>query len=114
MLDRAHLRRYTLDDRALEREILGLFAAQAEVTLDQLRKADNRQDWCFAAHSLKGSARAVGAWRLAGLAEACEADGAAGSGPPAACQSLVADVAQAVGEVNEAIARQFDQLKRGT
>ena len=72
-VDMAHLARYTLGDRALEREVLELFCTQSVSYLDQLRSATSHKDWFQAAHALKGSARAVGAWRLARAAEYVEA-----------------------------------------
>lgn len=71
-IDRAHLARYTLGDATLEREILGLFVAQLPLTLESLRFAPNEREWHTAAHTLKGSARAVGAWTVASLAEEAE------------------------------------------
>lgn len=71
-VDLAHLRRYTLGDRDLEVEILGLFAEQLPVTIGALNKAASMKEWGIAAHTLKGSARAVGAWSLATLAETAE------------------------------------------
>ena len=68
-----HLSRYTLGDRALEREVLELFSAQALVYLQRLRDAASGQDWQHAAHSLKGSAKAIGAWRVAIACERAEA-----------------------------------------
>src|SRR4051812_35026424 len=59
-VDFAHLKRYTLGDRALELEVLHLFAAQAPLTLEVLRRAHTTRAWRDAAHTLKGSARAVG------------------------------------------------------
>ncbi|BAQ17119.1 Hpt domain-containing protein [Methyloceanibacter caenitepidi] len=72
-VDMAHLARYTLGDAALEREVLELFCTQSVTYLEQLRAATSHKDWCHAAHSLKGSARAVGAWRMARAAEYIEA-----------------------------------------
>lgn len=71
-VDLVHLSRYTLGDRALEREVLELFSAQASVYLERLRTARSDQEWNAAAHSLKGSARAVGAWRVASSCERAE------------------------------------------
>ncbi len=71
-LDLAQLGHYTQGNRALEREILELFLAQALTSLERLKHAATTADWIFAAHKLKGSGRAVGAWRLAHLAEAAE------------------------------------------
>lgn len=72
-VDLEHLARYTLGERALEKEILELFCTQSVLYLDQLRAAMSDRDWRDAAHSLKGSARAIGAWRAAQAAERAEA-----------------------------------------
>jgi HPt (histidine-containing phosphotransfer) domain-containing protein len=71
-VDLAHLGRYTLGDRGLELEILGLFVDQLPITIAALREAETEKDWGMAAHTLKGSARAVGAWALATIAEDAE------------------------------------------
>jgi HPt (histidine-containing phosphotransfer) domain-containing protein len=71
-VDLAHLRRYTLGDHALEVEILGLFADQLPICIGALKNAPSAKEWGVAAHTLKGSARAVGAWSLATLAERAE------------------------------------------
>jgi HPt (histidine-containing phosphotransfer) domain-containing protein len=71
-LDLAHLARYTLGDQALEAEVLSLFLDQLPVTFSGLRSARTAREWHLATHTLKGSATAVGAWRLAELAELAE------------------------------------------
>ncbi len=71
-VDLAHLRRFTMGDEALELEILGLFSGQLPITIAALKEADTEKDWGIAAHTLKGSARAVGAWSLATIAENAE------------------------------------------
>jgi HPt (histidine-containing phosphotransfer) domain-containing protein len=71
-LDLAHLSRQTLGDRALEREVLRLFATQSAALLAVLAKAAGSDDRRAAAHTLKGSARAIGAWRVAHAAERVE------------------------------------------
>jgi HPt (histidine-containing phosphotransfer) domain-containing protein len=68
----AHLRRYTLGNRDLELEVLHLFVGQAPQTFGQLAAAQDAVRWKIAAHTLKGSARAVGAERIAALAQAAE------------------------------------------
>jgi HPt (histidine-containing phosphotransfer) domain-containing protein len=68
VVDLKHLRRYTQGDTALEKEVLVLFAQQVPELIASMRGATVEKDWLIAAHSLKGSARAVGAWRLADLA----------------------------------------------
>jgi HPt (histidine-containing phosphotransfer) domain-containing protein len=71
-IDLKHLRRYTLGDNALELEVLELFLAQLPATIASLGSAASDRDWHIAAHTLKGSGRAVGAWRIARLAEQAE------------------------------------------
>jgi HPt (histidine-containing phosphotransfer) domain-containing protein len=72
-IDWAHLSRFTLNDKVLEHEVLGLFAMDAPRYLAKMVAARGRKDWIEAAHTLKGSARAVGAWSVAEHAEAAEA-----------------------------------------
>jgi HPt (histidine-containing phosphotransfer) domain-containing protein len=74
-IDLVHLSRYTLGNQALQCEVLQLFAEQAPLTLAQLRTAETQKAWRDAAHTLKGSARAVGAWRVGNCAEKAEAIG---------------------------------------
>jgi HPt (histidine-containing phosphotransfer) domain-containing protein len=71
-IDVEHLGRYTLGDKALEKEILGLFLTQMPDLLASLRKAQSEREWKMAAHSLKGAARAIGAWQMASAAEEAE------------------------------------------
>jgi HPt (histidine-containing phosphotransfer) domain-containing protein len=71
-VDRAYLARFTLGNVALEREVLELFAAQAPVYLQRLREANCIKAWREATHTIKGSASAIGARRLAHLAEMAE------------------------------------------
>ena len=61
-IDIAHLRRMTLGDAALEREVLTMFSAQATRLVKAL--AALPPDASALAHTLKGSARAVGAFAL--------------------------------------------------
>src|SRR5512143_3300101 len=67
-----HLSHYTLGERELEREVLELFCPQSLVYLEQLRRSPSDKDWKDLTHTLKGSARAVGAWRVAEAAECAE------------------------------------------
>lgn len=63
-IDFAHLNRQTMGDRALEQEVLGLFAHQANAVVEQICQAD-RAERLRLAHGLKGSARGVGAFPIA-------------------------------------------------
>ena len=68
-IDLVHLSKFTMGRRDLEAEILGLFRQQLSVSLDKLAAAADMagddKAWKEAAHTLKGSARGVGAWALA-------------------------------------------------
>jgi HPt (histidine-containing phosphotransfer) domain-containing protein len=74
-IDLIHLARQTLGDRDLETELLGLFTRQAIQIVARL-SADLPSDdipWrADLAHTLKGSARAIGAIRVAIKAEIYE------------------------------------------
>jgi HPt (histidine-containing phosphotransfer) domain-containing protein len=87
-IDLVHLRRYTLGNQALQCEVLQLFAEQAPLTLAQLRTAETQKAWRDAAHTLKGSALAVGAWRVAHCAERAEAIGVDALEKPAVIQGI--------------------------
>jgi HPt (histidine-containing phosphotransfer) domain-containing protein len=97
-IDLQHLRRYTLGDARLELEILWLFIGQAPSTVDALKQARTDKEWLSAAHTLKGSARAVGAWRLAKLAEQAERLG--GPRDREVCDSLLGQLDVAAAEAH--------------
>ena len=71
-IDLAYLARFTLNDRSLEAEVLELFVTHTPIYLNSLRDAVSAKAWHDAAHTLKGAARGVGAWRVARCAEAAE------------------------------------------
>ena len=70
-IDLQHLSRMTLGDRGLEREVLELFHQQATMLTGRMREAAPAVI-AASAHTLKGSARGIGAWRVARAAEAVE------------------------------------------
>ena len=72
VFDLAFFRRYTMDNRDLEMEIIGLFRGQLPALIKQMRRAIDPYDWKLASHTLKGSARAVGATRLGEIATRLE------------------------------------------
>jgi hypothetical protein len=63
--------RMTLGERSLEREVLQLFDRQAEILFARMRHAAPAAVGAFA-HTLKGSSRGIGAWRVASEAETVE------------------------------------------
>jgi len=67
-VDFQHLETYLAGDLGLAREVLGLFCEQAATVMPALDPAVSNTAWREAAHSLKGSALAIGAFALA---EAC-------------------------------------------
>jgi HPt (histidine-containing phosphotransfer) domain-containing protein len=93
-IDLVHLSKYTLGNRSLENELLGLFRNQADVYLARLDEAGDDKEWRDAAHSLKGSARGLGAWALGDLAEEAEKT------PLAARDDVMARIREAVVAVN--------------
>lgn len=71
-IDFEHLNKYVSGDVALTREIFGLFTHQAEMWGRGLDPDADDDMWESVTHSLKGSAKAVGATRLADMCEAAE------------------------------------------
>jgi HPt (histidine-containing phosphotransfer) domain-containing protein len=63
-IDLSHLSKQTMGDRELEREVLGMFVEQAQTVRRQIGDAAVKER-LFLAHSLKGSARGVGAFAIA-------------------------------------------------
>jgi HPt (histidine-containing phosphotransfer) domain-containing protein len=75
-IDNAHLDRMTLGDIALEHEVLAMFSARAVGLIGRLAAlpSDGRSsEGLTLAHTLKGSARAIGAFRVGDAAETLEA-----------------------------------------
>ena len=93
IIDDSHLERMTLGDRRLEREGLELFVRQTTMMLDRIVGAEPAMA-AATAHTLKGSARGIGAWRVARAAELLE--NAAGVG------GHDDDVAEAITELKAA------------
>ena len=96
-----HLSRYTLGNRSLEREVLALFLTQSAIYLQRLREARTDKEWVDAAHTVKGSAKTIGAWQLARSAETAESmqGGSREAGSAASLQEL----GRLIGETNEYI-----------
>jgi HPt (histidine-containing phosphotransfer) domain-containing protein len=98
-IDREHLARMTLGERSLEREVLVLFDRQADMMLGRMGKSDPAMA-AAAAHTLKGSARGIGAWRVASAAEAVEL---AAVGPAGEYKTALGTIRAAVDEAKAAI-----------
>ena len=92
-IDIAHLRRMTLGDASLEREVLAMFSAQAVGLVGAL--ATLPSDAGVLTHTLKGSARAIGAFGVADAAACLEVAIQSGGDPAPALAELGDAVAQA-------------------
>ncbi len=68
-IDFEHIRQYLGDDIELTKEVFGLFKNQVEMWVRGMVADADDESWCAIMHSLKGSARAVGAHNLAVLCE---------------------------------------------
>ena len=96
-IDQTHLFRMTLGDHGLEREVLALFDRQVDMLIARMSEVDPSCVFALA-HTIKGSARGIGAWPVARAAEAVE------SAPPSELAPKVAALAAAAGEARAAIA----------
>ena len=85
-IDLAHLARMTFGDAHLEREVLAMFVAQSGKLLQELANLPAQS--LALAHTLKGSARAIGALAVAEAAARLEAALAGGGDPAAALGEL--------------------------
>jgi HPt (histidine-containing phosphotransfer) domain-containing protein len=71
IIDEEHLHRMTLGDRRLEREVLQIYVRQSTIMLGRMASGEPAA-LAVAAHTLNGSARGIGAWRVARAAERLE------------------------------------------
>jgi HPt (histidine-containing phosphotransfer) domain-containing protein len=92
-VDLVHLRRFTLGDADLERELAALFRDSCTTYVGAMAVAADDRAWSEAAHGLKGAARSIGALHLGDLAEQAEQAGLARR--PSMLASLQAEAAAA-------------------
>ena len=102
-IDFEHLKRMTLGDAGLEREVLAMFSAQAISLAGTL--ASLPADAGALAHTLKGSARAIGAFGVADAAARLEALIKNGGDPSEALTELSDAVARARSAVDAMLRR---------
>ena len=100
-VDLVHLARYTLGNRSLEREVLSLFNTQSVLYLQRLKDAVADKDWKDAAHTIKGSARSIGAWQLARSAEIAET--LSGAKRKSGAEVVLGELERLIGETNDYI-----------
>ncbi|MPZ38533.1 MAG: Hpt domain-containing protein [Rhizobiales bacterium] len=93
-IDRAHLARMTHGERDLERDVLRLYATQADLLLARMRARGYAPSAAVAglAHTLNGSSRGIGAWQVADAAAAVEADAAEGRDTASSVERLASAV----------------------
>jgi len=102
-IDFEHLSRMTLGDPALECEVLTMFVAQSARLLDQIAALPPEAGRL--AHTLKGSARAIGAFAVAEAAARLEAALGAAGDATSALDSLQDAVAEAQGAIETFLSR---------
>ena len=102
-IDFDHLQRMTLGDAGIEREVLRMFSAQSAMLVETLTAMPS--DAGTLAHTLKGSARAIGAFAVADAAERLETVLAGGSDPTAALARLGEAVAEARAAIEAVLRR---------
>jgi hypothetical protein len=78
IVDQAHLNRMTGGDTGLASEVLGLFREQWDLWVRLLDPTTDTLDWGNAAHTIKGSARGIGAWQLGEICGKAEEEARAG------------------------------------
>ena len=71
-VDYAHLDTQAAGDKAVMREVLALFVTHCEQVLAELERAEDAKTWKMWTHTLKGSARGVGAFAVADAAADAE------------------------------------------
>lgn len=71
-VDYSHLNTQAAGDRNVMREVLGLFITHGEQVLAELERAADAKTWKLWTHTLKGSARGIGAFAVADAAAEAE------------------------------------------
>jgi HPt (histidine-containing phosphotransfer) domain-containing protein len=95
-IDLSHLQRMTLGDAGLEHEVLAMFSAQSARILGEIGELATMPAGRAAhAHTLKGSARAIGAFAVAEAAARLETALSTGSDPSQPLAELRAAIAEA-------------------
>jgi HPt (histidine-containing phosphotransfer) domain-containing protein len=109
-IDEDHLGRMTLGDRQLERQVLEIFVRQTVIMLERIANAEPAMA-AASAHTLIGSARGIGAWRVARAAEWLERAARDNSGAAERDQA-VEELKAATIEASAAIAARLGRALR--
>src|SRR5271166_1215527 len=99
-IDLSHLARITFGEKNLQAEVLALFDRQADMLLARMQQISPNAAAAYA-HTIGGSARGVGAWKVAAAAERLEL--AARDADPAGFSGALRQLAGAIGEARAAI-----------
>ena len=99
-IDRAHLARMTHGERDLEREVLQLYATQADILLARMGHSPTAAVAALA-HTIKGSSRGIGAWQVADAAAAVETDASEGRDTRASVRRLASAIRAAQVDIVE-------------
>jgi HPt (histidine-containing phosphotransfer) domain-containing protein len=102
-IDIDHLKRMTLGDESLEREVLAMFSAQSVSLIGALAALPREAGELV--HTLQGSARAIGAFAVADAAVVLETALANGDDPVEALAELKDAVAQARNAIDALLRR---------
>jgi len=108
IIDDAHLERMTLGDCRLEQEVLQIFVRQAAVMMGRIA-GGGLSDVAVAAHTLTGSGRGIGAWRVAQAAERLERASRGGSDQ---LNEAIAELKAAILEASAAIGARLSDPAR--
>jgi len=105
VVDLVHLAQYTSGDRALEVELFDLFLTNGKAYLAAMAAAADTAAWREAAHALKGSARGIGAKRIAALS--ADAEGLQAAPVDAEREGMIAGLETALDEVSAFVNRHY-------
>lgn len=100
-LDIQHLSKQTMGNPELEREVLSIFRRQARQMLFQLEALTDPRGRLEIAHALNGSAKGIGAWRVAEAADRLERMARDGRPSGAAVADLAESVSEVLGKIDE-------------
>jgi HPt (histidine-containing phosphotransfer) domain-containing protein len=100
VFDQIHFEHMTGGDPGLQREVVGLFRAQVADWAVVLAPETERRACRAAVHTLKGSARGIGLWRLADTCETAEA----------AFDPVDADIVAALADIHAALSEALAAL----
>lgn len=104
-IDLVHLSRQTGGDHRLERELLCLFSQQCVRHLRTIHAGEDAKTRMDAAHTLKGAARAIGAWQVAEAADVIERELAEPEPRPRRTEAAMDALALAAAEARAVVSR---------